>query len=129
MPTCSWESWRGISYRLRAHNLWQRYIDDIFVRWTYDEPALQELLGNLNRYHTTIKFSSTWSTEAVTFLDTMSYLQNQRIEVDLFVKPTDTHQYLHITSCHPRHCKTAIPFSQALRLHRIYSDSRKLKEN
>ena len=41
------------------------------------------------------------------------------METDLYTKPTDKHQYLHTKSCHPSHCKTAIPFSQALRLRRI----------
>ena len=34
---------------------------------------------------------------------------------------TDTHQYLSASSCHPRHCKSAIPYSQALRIRRICS--------
>ena len=40
---------------------------------------------------------------------------------DLYVKPTDTHQYLAANSCHPRHCKEAIPYSQALRMRHICS--------
>ena len=35
---------------------------------------------------------------------------------DLFVKTTDTHQFLDPTSCHPHHCRKGIPYSQALRL-------------
>ena len=27
------------------------------------------------------------------------------LKTDLFVKPTDTHQFLDPTSCHPYHCK------------------------
>ena len=38
---------------------------------------------------------------------------------DLHVKPTDTHQYLRMDSCHPHHSKTSIPYSQALRLRQI----------
>ena len=41
---------------------------------------------------------------------------------DLYTKPTDTHQYFHSTSCHTRHCKNGIAYSQALRLHRICSN-------
>ena len=44
------------------------------------------------------------------------------LSTDLFCKPTDTHQYLHKSSCHPRHTKKAIPYGQALRFRRIYSD-------
>ena len=32
--------------------------------------------------------------------------------MDLHVKPTSKHQYLYIKSCHPKHCNTAIPYSQ-----------------
>ena len=68
---------------------------------------------------------SAWFTESVTFLDTTVYLEEEGlIGTDLYVKPTDKHQYLRMDSCHPLHCKASIPFSQALRLRRICSDDR-----
>ena len=48
------------------------------------------------------------------------------METDLHVKPTSKHQYLHTKSCHPKHCKTAIPYSQALRIKRICSERENL---
>ena len=42
------------------------------------------------------------------------------IEIDLYVKPTDSHQS---SSCHPFHCKMGIPYSQALRLNCICSET------
>ena len=45
------------------------------------------------------------------------------IETDLYVKPTDSHQYLQSSSCHPFHCKKGIPYSQTLRLNRICSET------
>ena len=48
-------------------------------------------------------------------------LLNGRLETDLYVKPTDKHQYLLKSSCHPSHTKQCIPFSMALRLRRICS--------
>ena len=48
--------------------------------------------------------------------------KGNRLATDLYVKPTDTHQYLDASSCHPSHCKTSIPYSQALRLNRICSE-------
>ena len=41
----------------------------------------------------------------------------------MFVKPTDTHQFLDPTSCHHYYCKKGIPSSQALRLNRICLDN------
>ena len=42
---------------------------------------------------------------------------------DLFIKPTDTHQFLDPNSSHSYHCKKEIPYSQTLRLNRICSDN------
>ena len=41
------------------------------------------------------------------------------LETDVFIKPTDSHQYLHYSSCHPGACKRSIPYAQAMRLRRI----------
>ena len=53
------------------------------------------------------------------------------IETELYTKPTDKHQYLLVSSCHPQHTKRSIPFSLALRLRRICSnpDNYKLRTN
>ena len=48
--------------------------------------------------------------------------RDNKLITDLFVKETDTHQYLHASSCHVSLCKRAIPYSQALRLNRICSE-------
>ena len=39
-----------------------------------------------------------------------------------YTKPTDTHQYLHMNSCHPNHVKKAIAFLQVTRISSICSD-------
>ena len=86
---------------------------------------LLRLIESLNRHHTTIKFTANWSAEKVTFFDTTGYLrENGLIGTDLYIKPTDKRQYLRMDSCYPKHCKDAVPFSQALRLQRICSEDR-----
>ena len=77
----------------------------------------------LNKKHPTIKFTAEWSKKQIIFLDITVYLENGMIKSDLYVKPTDTHQYFHSSSCHPDHCKKGIPYSQTVRLNRICSDS------
>ena len=49
------------------------------------------------------------------------------ITTDLYVKPTDTQQYLMATSCHPNHTKRSIPYGQALRILRICSSKESAK--
>ena len=41
-------------------------------------------------------------------------LKNGVLSTDLFVKPTDTHNFLDPASCHPYQCKKGIPQSQTL---------------
>jgi hypothetical protein len=43
----------------------------------------------------------------------------RRVTTDYYSKPTDRHQYLSPSSCHPKHCFKSIPFSQAIRVKRI----------
>ena len=45
---------------------WRRFI--VFV-WTEGEERLSELLAFMNSFHDTIKFTFSWSSEKVNFLD------------------------------------------------------------
>ena len=68
----------------------------------------------LNSIHPTIKFTSSHSATNVPFLDVNVSLTNDgNICTDLYTKPTDKHQHLLYSSCHPLHTKKAIPFSLA----------------
>ena len=102
--------------------VWWRYIDDVFFLWQHGEESLKLFLDHLNQAHPTIKFTSDYSDTSINFLDVKVSRKGDRLATDLYVKPTDIHQYLDATSCHPNHCKTSIAFSQALRLNRICSE-------
>ena len=56
----------------------------------------------------------------VNFLDLNVSLRNGVIHTNLYIKPTDGHQYLHYQSSNPLPIKALIPFSQALRVSRIF---------
>ena len=100
-----------------------RYIDDIFFIWEHGEESLKEFINEFNAFHSTIKFTADLSKEKVNFLDVEVTLQNGILATDLFVKTTDTQQFLDPTSCYPYHCKKGIPHSQTLRFNRICSNN------
>ena len=62
------------------------------------------------------------NSDAIPFLDTQCKIQNKKIIVDLYKKPTDRNQYLLTSSCHPNSVTNNIPFSLALRIVRICSE-------
>ena len=102
---------------------WLRFIDDIDMKWLHGRDNLDTFLQEANSFHSTIRFTAEVSNDKHVFLDTKSRLDEDRKCTDLYTKPTDTHQYLLPTSCHPKHCCKNIPYSLALRLRRICSDS------
>ena len=59
----------------------------------------------------------------ISFLDTLLSLKEDKIIVDLYKKPSDRNLYLLPTSCHPPQMITNIPYSLALRIVRICSES------
>lgn len=96
-----------------------RYIDDIFIIWTEGRDKLNTFLNNFNAFHPAIKFTrhqTSTTHPTVEFLDVNLTLLGDVIELDLYCKPTDCHQYLHFKSCHPDFTKNSIIYSEALRL-------------
>ena len=89
--------------------------------WTRSVQDLNTFTSFLNDIHPTIKFTCDHSFTSIPFLDVNVSLCNGKIVTDLYTKPTDKHQYLLHSSCHPIHTKRAIPFSLALRLRSICS--------
>ena len=109
--------------------VWWRFIDDIFLIWTHGQDKLADFITTLNHIHPTIKFTNETSSTSINFLDVTVTLNNDNsISTDLYVKPTDTHQYLLSSSAHPRHTKQSIPYSLTLRLRRICSNDTTFKK-
>ena len=55
--------------------------------------------------HRKTKFTAEWSKISINFLDVTVSLMEEVTETDLYVKPTDRHQYLQSSLCHSFHCK------------------------
>ena len=73
-------------------------------------------------YMKKIKFTGESSRESIPFLDIKILIKGNKIETDLYRKPTDSMQYLDYKSCHPRSTKNSIPYSLSRRICCIVSE-------
>ena len=101
--------------------IWLRYIDNIFFIWTHVEQELERFLKDLNNFTPNLSFTHEASKNCIPFLDLKFKLIDGKLETDLYMKPTDCHQYLHYLSSHPEHTKRPIIYSQTLRVNRLCS--------
>ena len=104
-------------------SIWLPCIDDIFMIWNESEDKLKDFLTYINTVIPAIQFTHAHSFKSVNFLDVLVTLADDgTISTDLYTKPTNTHQYLHMNSCNPNHVKKAIAFLQATRILHICCD-------
>ena len=92
-----------------------------FFMWTESEEKLEGFLNRLNDFHPNLKFTHEKSRSSVNILDVSVSIVDNKIETDLYCKPTDCHQFLHFNSEHPFHNKKFIVYSQGLRIKRLCS--------
>jgi hypothetical protein len=115
----------GIYFR----EMWKRYLDDCFIIWNKDFGDIKELHSILNDLHPNIKFTMEHSESEIPFLDILVKRCENEIITDIYYKDTDTKQYLHFGSCHPRATKTNIPYNLSRRICTIVTnpDLRKIR--
>ena len=100
---------------------WSRFRDDCLDIWTHGEHALNELTDLLTSISTRLgmktklSFTVKYSERKLDFLDTTIYLEDGKLEFDVYSKPTLP------DSCHPKENTENIPYGVALRLKRICS--------
>ena len=91
---------------LYTPEFWLRFRDDCFDIWTHSEHALTEFTMFLNtissklNMKTKIIFKENYSDHKINFLDTTIYLQDGKLEFDVYSKVTDSHLYLLPGSTH-----------------------------
>ena len=86
--------------------------------WLNNRTTLDNFLQDLNQFHPTIKFTHEISTTTINYLDISVTLNQGNLSTKTYHKPTDANNYLHYQSCHPKHQKESIPYSQYLRMKR-----------
>ena len=103
---------------------YKRFLDDIFIIWTYNLDQFNDFFQILNNHHPAVKLTSEISDSHLNFLDTTVFKstnihQTHKLDIKVFFKTTDTHQLLHKSSFHPKHTFAGIIKSQVLRFNRI----------
>ena len=113
---------------------YKRFLDDLFFIFYGSTKKLHDFFNEMNSIHQNIKFTMTHTSisesepceckemSSISFLDTSLSVRENKIDVDLYRKPTDRNQYLLPSSCHPPECVRNIPYSLALRIVRIVTD-------
>ena len=101
-----------------------RYLDDIWGIWTHSEEEFNSFLHTLNNHNPSIKLKAVTNKTTIDFLDTTTFkgpkfqIEN-KLDIKVYFKDTDTHALLHKSSHHPRHTFAGLIKSQLLRFHRI----------
>ena len=115
--------------------MFKRFLDDLFFIFSGQTKTLHKMLDKINQIHPAIKLTMSHTKinekdpckcpklDQIPFLDVSLSLNKGKICTDLYKKPTDKNQYLLPSSCHPPDCMKNIPFSLALRIVKICSDS------
>eukprot|EP00061_Rhincodon_typus_P003410 g20017.t1 len=114
----------GESYTGPISLLFLRYIVDCIGATSCSHEELEQFIPFTNPFHPNLKFTQTISDTSLSFLDLSVSISGDRLETNIYFKPTDSHSNLEYTSSHPPSCKNAIPYSQLLCLCRICSQDK-----
>lgn len=98
-----------------------RYRDDCFILWNGEPDRLNDFLEFMNSLDEKLKFTLEVGGNVLAFLDLKISIENGRLETTVYSKPTDSHLYLHASSCHNKSSIVGIQKGVALRLRRICS--------
>ena len=103
-------------------DLYKRYNDDCVGSTSSSREELNQFINSVNSFHPALKYTWEISENSLPSLDIKLYIKDNGLSTSVHYKPTDSHNYLLHSSSHPKHVKNAIPFSQFLRLRRLFSD-------
>ena len=65
-----------------------------FFLWEHGEEKLRSFLNDINKIHPIVTFVAEWSKTSINFIDATVSAVEDMTETDLYIKPTDSHQYL-----------------------------------
>ena len=105
---------------------YRRFIDDIFVLWPHSEADLKIFLLHMNSFHPSIKFTSEFDINRITFLDVNVYkgpnsLSTKKLDIETHIKPTNKQAYIHAKSHHPPGASKGLAIGEMKRYLRMNS--------
>ncbi|CAF1676355.1 unnamed protein product, partial [Adineta ricciae] len=96
-----WEK-QTILCKLPSHEIYGRYIDDVFFTWNGSEQDLKKILDVANKFHSNIKLEYQIS-KTLPFLDILLQNNNGMLISSVYHKPSAEPTILSFLSDHPRH--------------------------
>ena len=102
--------------------IWLRYVDDIFYVWQHGENNLKDFITFLNNQEPTIQLTGGYSPKERDFLDSIVYIENNRLKTKLYIKPTNSMAYLHRDSFHANSTFKSLPYGEFIRARRNCSE-------
>ena len=90
-------------------SIWLCHIDDIFMIWNDSEDKLKDFLAYINTVNPAVQFTHAHSFKSVNFLDVLPSQMMEPFQLT-HIQSLQTHQYLHMNSCHPNHAKKLLRF-------------------
>eukprot|EP00061_Rhincodon_typus_P017372 g46045.t1 len=97
------------------------YIDDCIGAASFSHEEFEQFINFTNTFHSNLKFTWIISDTSLSFLDLSGSISGDRLEADIYFKPTDSRSYQDTIPSHPPSCKNVIPYSQFLCLRSICS--------
>ena len=110
-----------LSGRNFGPEIWLRYIDDIFLVWSYPLEAFHAFLTEINSIHERIKFTAEISQHTCNFLDltiykSPSFEKTGLLSTRIYYKPTNTFSFPLNTSYIPAHVHKGIAIGEMTRV-------------
>lgn len=110
-----------------------RYLDDIFGIWTYSKEDFADFIQILDAHDPSIRVKYEIGERSIHFLDTTvykgeSFNSDQKLDIKVYFKDTDTHALLFKNSFHPKHIYRGLVKSQLMRFKRICTKDKDFRE-
>eukprot|EP00061_Rhincodon_typus_P012213 g37804.t1 len=82
------------SYTGTIPHLFLRYIDNCIGAASCSHEELEQFINFTSTFHPNLKFTWTISDSSLSFLDLSVSISGDRLETDIYFKPTNSHSYL-----------------------------------